>query len=414
MVVEFLLPVSEIVFLLGAALFFGYSFSLFFERFGIPNVLVYIIVGFLAGIVLREVEPGFLESESYEYWFKFVENIALGLIGFKIGTEMEFKMLREHSRVIVIVTLMQVIVTFLLVFAGTYVFTQNLLLSLIFGGLATATAPAATIEIIRRFKAKGPLTQRIQWVLAFDDVLAVLVVEAIISYAAISLIGDTVTVGGYLVSVSREIFLAIILGIVVGYVLDVMIEKMKRKLEMMEVTLGALIFTIGLAMTLHTSVILACMTVGALTVNREGNNYEQASDYLEIIMSPVLIIFFSLVGAKLYLDDFNPFPWIAVIYTVTRVIGKIYGTNYGAKLADASPVVQKNLGMSMLPQGGVALGLMAVASDLMIEAGLTDIANLLITTIVISTVFSEAFGSYFSLRALKSAGEVGMADDMDL
>jgi len=410
MVVALTIPVSELIFFLGISLVLGYGSSMLLKHYGIPNVLIYIIVGFLVGNLLV---PEVQSTESFKYWFKFVETLALGLIGYQIGTEMKLKLLKKNSRVITFLTLFQVIITFLVVFIAAYYFIGDILLALIFGGLATATAPAATMEIIRKFKAKGPLTSHLQWVLAFDDMLAVLIVEGILAYATISLLGSGVTIIGFVGEIAREILLAVFLGAVVGYLVDVIIEKIDDRMEMMEITLGALIFLMGAALFLHTSVILAAMTVGALTVNREGDNYKRASELLEILMSPILIVFFVLVGSELRFNSFTPLPWFALIYFIVRAAGKIYGTRIGAELSKANTTVKQNLGMGMVPQGGVALGLMAVAADLMIEAGLPDFAQLLISTIVISTVFSEGIGSFLSMYGLKRAGELNKFTGLD-
>lgn len=409
MVADLVLPLSEVILLLGIALTIGYGSSMVLHKLGIPNVLVYIVVGFLLGNFLVS---DILNTESYQYWFRFIENIALGLIGFKIGTEMEIHLLKEHSRLITILTLSQVIITFILVTGAALLFTGHLIISLIFGGLATATAPAATMEIIRKFRAEGPLTKRLQWVLAFDDVLAVLIVEAILAYATIALIGESITLVSYGIAMAQEIILAIVIGLVVGFALDIFIERLDNKLEMMEISLGALILVMGLALYLHTSVILAAMAVGALTVNREGDNYKEAGILLEIIMSPILIIFFVLVGAELQFSAFNPFPWFAITYFVVRAIGKIYGTNFGAYIAKAEPNVKNNLGLGMLPQGGVALGLMHIAAELFIEADFPEYAAFLLTTIVISTVFSEGIGSFTAMFALDRAGELNKKLDI--
>lgn len=401
-----ILSLTEIIFYLGLSLTLGYSLSFLLEKYGIPNVVIYLIIGFIiSNIFLTELYG----THEFDFWFHLMETITLGLIGFKIGIEMEMKLLKKHSKVITILVLFEVLGAFIVVFILTYVFTQIFILSLILAGLATATAPAATIEVIRRLKAKGPLTRNLKWVLAFDDVVAVVIVEGILSYLIIQNLGEQLTILNYLVEIGRELGLAVIVGLAFGYILDLFVENREKKNEILELTFAFLILVMGVARFIETSVILSCMVVGMVTVNRAGNNYEKAEDYLDIIMSPILIIFFLFVGAQIHWSDFiDPFPALAFVYFIARSIGKIGGVFLSGNLSGADPVIKSNLGLGLLPQGGVALGLMAVANDILVEAGMADIGALLVVTIVISTVFSEGVGAIGARFALGRAGEINM------
>lgn len=395
----------ELLFYLGLSLFFGYLSSIVLERVGIPNVVVYLMTGFIVGNFFI---PDLYETASLEYWYSFVEALALGLIGFKVGTEMHLGKMKEESFLLFMIILGQIFFSFMLVFIGAYLWTGQIIVSLIFGGLATASAPAATIEIIRKFKASGPLTQRISWSLALIDVAAVIIVETILIFSSISLLGDNFSILPIFESIGTEIGYALVLGTVAGFVLDPILERLDDNLQMMEITLATLILTVGIADWIHASVIISTITVGAVTVNREGDNYEQAVDILEIAMSPILILFFVLVGSEIRLELFSPdvFPWFALVYLVLRAIGKVGGSFIGARLGNGSPEVQKYLGLGMLPQGGLVLGLITVAEHILTEAGRSDIGDLVVVSIIIATFFSEALGSFGAVYGLGKANEL--------
>ena len=197
-------------------------------------------------------------------WFLLVETLALGLIGFKIGTELKFSLLKEHPRFIIIVLIAEAGAAFILVFFVVLLFEGSLIIAIVLAGLATATAPAVTIEILRKKKAAGPLTTRIQWILAFDDVIAITVVEAVLVYLEVSL-GGSATIFNVIEGFLREVGIAVVLGIVVGIGLDVILERMDDELEMMELSLAILIFVMGAAHYMDTSVITAYMVVGIVS-----------------------------------------------------------------------------------------------------------------------------------------------------
>lgn len=347
-------------------------------------------------------------EHELDEWFVLVETLALGLIGFKIGTELKFELLKEHPKFIIIVLMAEAGGAFIIVFFAVLAFDGNFLIALVLAGLATATAPAATIEILRKKKAAGPLTSRIQWILAFDDVIAIMIVEAILVYLEVSL-GGSATVLKIFTGFMHEVGLAVLLGTVVGYLMDVIVERMEDELEMMELSLAMLIFVMGAAHYLDTSVISACMVVGIVATNRLGENYARMSDLLEVVMSPIVMLFFVLVGTRVVFDDFSPFPVLALVYLVARSIGKIGGAFTGTAILDSEPVLKNNLGLGLLAQGGVALGLVAIANDILIAGGEPDLGSKLITAVVISTIFSEALGSITTTIAVDRSGEGGIS-----
>jgi len=346
--------------------------------------------------------------EELEPWYKITETLALGLIGFKIGTELKIRLLSQESRFITIVLLGEAGGAFSVVFVTIFAYTQDFILAMLLGGIAMATAPAATVEVLRKLRAKGEFTTKIQWILAFDDVIAVVAVEALLVVVIVTL-GGGFTISSFMFGIFQEIGLALLVGLIAGVILNMIVERMEDELEMMELTLGILIFIMGLAAFLETSVILTTMVVGGVVTNLGGDNYEKAGDLLEVIMSPIIMLFFILVGARVTFGDFNPFPIVAIGYLIARSVGVLGGTYLGAKRVDIPEKMKKSLGMGLLAQGGVALGLMTVADEVLTEAGKPEIGALIISTIIISTIFSEAIGAIGTELAVKYNGEDGKA-----
>lgn len=398
---------DEPVFLLVIFFLSGYAISIFLDKYGVPHVVSYILTGFfITNSLLRNINV----TEDLEGWFILFENLALGFIGYKIGIELKIKLLRKETKLLTLLLIGEAGGAFIVVFGAIYLLWSNLLLAILLGGLATATAPAATVEVIRKLKSKGSLTTRIQWLLAFDDVLAVIIVEGILVYLAVSF-GGTLTLTYYFINLGREIGLAIVIGIMIGLILNGLLELVvQTNIRATQLTLVFLFLNIGIAFLLHTSVILSTIVVGITVTNLEGDQYERSEHLMGILMSPMIMMFFILVGAKVSFSDFSPFPMLAIIYLIARTTGVIIGTYLGALSSKVEDKIKNNLGFSLLAQGGVALGLASIANDILSAAGEHEFGKLIVTTIVISTIFSEILGSYGTKFALMRAGEVNKAN----
>lgn len=395
------LAVDELFFIIGIYLSFGYLFSIFLHRFRIPNIVTYLLTGFILSNFVLHQEISTLELETP---YMMIETLALGLIGFLIGTELKIKKLYTERVFVTVVLIAESGFTLLFVFSLTYFFSQNFLLALILGGLSTATAPAATVEIIKRLKAKGKMTERLQWILAFDDLSAIFIVYTIIVFVSVS-IGGHFTLNHFIEGIWHELGIAILIGVSVGIIFDFIIERITDELQMMELTLGVLILVMATAHIIGTSVITTTMVIGAITTNLKGDNYEKAGDLLEVMMSPIIMVFFMFVGSNLKTTAFVPFPWLVLVYLIARTIGKFLGAYTGAVILKTDPRIRNNLGLGLLAQGGVALGLVSIAKDVLVSAGEEELGTTLVTIIVISTVFSEILGGIGTTMGIKRAGE---------
>ena len=399
--VDFLL--ENPVLLLGAFLTTGYLASFTLHKIGVPHIISYLGTGL---ILSNTLFVSLNLVEELDIWFTISESVALGLIGFKIGTELKIKHLKREPRFVVLVTLAETTFAFLIVFSLIFLISHDILFSIILGGLATATAPAATTEVFRKLRAKGQLTTRIKWLLAFDDVVAIIIVEGVLAYL-ITLVGGEMSFASYFAALWGEIGISLLIGLTVGYILDMIIDKMHEGLEMMELTLAVLILVIGLCYYIQTSILIATMTIGAVATNIGGENYKKSGDLLEVIMSPIVMLFFVLVGAKITISDvLSPFPWIALIYLLGRSVGKISGAYIGASKSGSEPIIKNNLGLGLLAQGGVSLGLVSLVNEILANTRFEEIGKLTLTVIIVSTFFSVIIGSFGAKLAVERAGEV--------
>lgn len=398
--------------ILGALLFGGFFVAFLLRQFKIPNVVGFLLAGFIAR---NYFFPTIFEIPEIEIWFELGEAMALGLIGFTIGTELNISKFMKKPKIISALLIAEVSATFIGVYALVYLFTKNFILSLILAGISTSTAPAATIEVIRKNRAEGALSDIFYFLLAFDDLIAIVIVEGVLSYLVV-LTTNSFTIFAFFESILQEIGIAVVVGLLIGIFLDFLIEvRIKDQLEMMEFTLAVLVFTIGFAMYLHTSVVLTTMVIGIVATNKGGNNYEKSKDLLELIMSPVIAVFFVLAGARITFANFFPFPLVIVFYLVGRLGGKFLGPTLMARKLDVSDSVKQNVGTGLLAQGGIALGLVFTAREILAQsanAKLIAIGDLAIAVIIVSTAISELIGSFTVYFGLKRAGELGKASSI--
>ncbi len=395
------------VLIMGLIFVFAYVANLVLKYIRVPNVVSFLLAGFvLSNFIFPEM------VQEVELWFDYSESVALGLIGFAIGTELNFREIMGQSRRIALLLVAEAGGAFVLVYFGVLLFSGDPVFALILGGIATATAPAATVEVIRKTRAEGEMTTILQWLLAFDDLFAIFIVEAILAYLKVIVRGDF-SVGEYFVSLGKEMGLAMVIGLSFGIVLDYIVEKvLKDQLEMMEFTLAVIIFTIGLASYLGTSEIITTMSIGMVVTNRGGDNYSEAKDLLEVIIAPIIAIFFVLVGARIGVSTLVAFPLISIVYLFSRSVGKYSGLYVGSTVLGMRKPIRNNLGLGLMAQGGVALGMASEVEEILGNSSSENyarIGHLVATAVVISTVFSEILGAVGTQLGLQRVGEVNKA-----
>jgi len=394
--------------LLAIALFGGTIGGRLFQKLKIPQVVGYIVIGIAIGqtglnLINQELIKN-LQPLSY---------FALGLIGFMIGGELKKEVLRKYGKQFITILLFEGMVTFFLVFicigffgslffGGMYNFW---VLGLLLGAIASATAPAATTDVLWENRTRGPLTTTILGIVAMDDGLA-LILFAIVSAISTKILGTTGHSFVYTITHPiYEIGGGILVGIIFGLILSKALKKYTQNDKILVFSLGSVLFVLGISLAIKVDMLLAAMTLGVVIVNRTPLISKKVFSLMEGISSPIYILFFVLVGAKLNLRHISILlAAISLIYLLSRTLGKMIGANIGAKVAKAPITVQKYLPFCLFSQAGVAIGLSIVAY----HAFPGDIGNFIVIIIMFSTFIVQLLGPPSVKYAVTQAGEINL------
>ncbi|MFC1709784.1 cation:proton antiporter [Candidatus Omnitrophota bacterium] len=398
----------NILFLLGLALFGGAIGGRLFQKLKIPQVVGYIAIGIAIGESgLKIVGHDVIQSlEPLNYF-------ALGLIGFMIGGELKKQVLLKYGKQFINILFFEgitafVVVTIFIGFAGGLLFGDWKLswaLGLLLGAIASATAPAATTEVLREYKTRGPLTRTVLGIVALDDGLALLLFAIAASIAG-NLTGDIhESVLRTFIHPLYEIGGSIGIGAIAGLVLGKLLKKYTEAARLLAFCIGTVLLVSGLALAIHVDMLLAAMTLGVFITNFTPRKSKELFKLVEGFTPPIYVLFFVLVGAKLNISHMTlPIVLLGCLYLVGRTVGKAIGANFGARISGAPKTVQKYLPYCLLSQAGVAIGLSILASHYFPG----EIGNAIVLIITATAFILEMIGPAFVKFAVTKAEEVGL------
>lgn len=388
---------------LGILLIAGVISANYIRKATLPSVVGWLITGAVLGPSVLKL----LTTESLE-GLGLISDITLGLIGVIIGLEITVGILRQLGGGIVPIILFESFGAFIFVFAGVYLFTHNLPLSLIFGALAPASAPAGTVAVLREYKTKGPLTKALLVVVGADDALAIVIYVFAASYSKVLVSGKELSVLALMGKPLLEIVMAIAVGGGIGWALGFFTQRRKMHDIILPVSLGAVFLCIGLSKLLNFSIILSTVIFGAVLVNVFPRISRRIAQNLEFFIQPFYVCFFVLAGAHLDFKLLLTLGVLGTIYILCRSAGLIGGARMGAIVGKEVPVIKKYLGFGILSQAGVAVGLayLIVKEFSPLGAAGQQIAAQVITTIAATTIIFEIIGPICTKYAIMKAGEV--------
>ena len=398
----------------------------------LPNVTGYIITGiimgpFVFGVLFNNFSyEGIKEGLISQYVDKisWISTIALGFIAFSIGTSFKGSTLKKVGKRAIIITILEAFGASLLVFIALLVahyirpdhISWQMVLTI--SAIASATAPAATLMVIKQYNARGTLVDTLLPVVALDDA------AALILFAILFQLARGMSVGEYsLYSMLAKPLLEILISLVIGAVLGFVISMMNKLFKSRNNRLVLCIFTVFAAVGFYylfkntwmggfeLSSLLICMVAGAIYVNFTKEN-EKTYDALDRFTSPLYMVFFVLSGASLDLSIFGGklgllVVVVALVYIVFRVLGKWIGAFTGASITHSEEKIKKYLGFTLVPQAGVAIGLSTTACKLFNDIpGMSETGNLILAIILTSTLVYELVGPFISKYALTKAGEI--------
>jgi len=369
-----------------------------------PNVTGYLI----AGIIIGPCVFGLISHEQLSGVFKVITDVALAFIAFSIGVEFKLSHFKQIGKSVLIITIAQAITTAILVdivlitLALTTEFV-SLPVAICLGAIATATAPAATLMVVRQYKAKGPVTDTLLPVVAFDDAIGLMVFSVSLAIAKVFENGSAITVQAILLEPLLEIVLSLAIGGAIGFILGLSMKLFKSRSNRLVGCITAIIAGCGLTLIpgLHLSSLLVCMMIGAVYCNMFPDN-EKIMDLCDRWTAPLFMLFFVISGAELDIFNIVNVGIVGIIYIVVRSIGKITGAMWGAGVVKAEPNIRKFLGFTLLPQAGVAIGMAALCNNAM--PGTT--AAQITTVVLCATLIYELVGPVVTKLALSKAGEI--------
>ena len=401
---------------LSVALLAGLLLSRLAKKVQLPAVTAYLVAGVLIGpFMLGKIGiPGLGITSDQIEGFGLISDLALGFIAFSMGSEFRIAQLKKIGKQATFIGVFQALFTTLVVDAALIVLhfiipeAFTLESAIVLGAVATATAPAATLMVVKQYKAKGPVTDILLPVVALDDAVG-LVVFAISFGIARSLGAGSINATSVILEPILEVVLSLALGFVMG-LLFTLCEKYfhsrsKRMavsvtFVMMTVALSSMSFEIG---TVHIgfSSLLACMMLGTVFCNICEVS-EELMERADRWTTPVLILFFVISGAELELSVFADIMVVVIgaVYIISRSLGKYFGAGISAKMAKCNPNVVKYLGITLLPQAGVALGMAIKAIELGPEGAI--VRNITLFAVLIY----EIVGPFLTKVALTKAGDI--------
>jgi len=394
--------------LFGLVVFGGAFGARLFQKFHIPQVVGAVVVGILLGQdVLNLVTPERIEALEPFTMF------ALGIIGFMIGAELRAEVFKKYGRQFFVILFSQGLGAFLLVAFGTSFMAwlisgriyTSIAMGLVLGAIASATAPASTVNVLWEYKTRGPLTAAILAIVALDDALALLLyrgaatgAKALIGAADGSVLGTTLILLG-------EIVGTVLLGFLAGVTLYLLLKFVRADDKILEFSIASLLLIVGVSMIAGIDPILPAMVLGITMANLAPRQSEHVFELIRKFSPPVYISFFVLAGAHIELGRLaSSTAAITAVYITLRVGGKMAGAWFGAKQSRAPAVVRKYLGICLLPQAGVAIGLAILSGQLFS----TEFGKTVIVVVMTETFIIELLGPILVKVGVKKAGEVGM------
>lgn len=406
----------ELLLSLSIALFAGLLLSCLTRIWNLPAVTAYLVAGILIGpfcLGQLGIEGiGFTSLASVQS-LSVISDVALGFIAFTMGNEFRVSELKKVGKQATIIAVFQALVATLFVdlsLFGLHLLMPNTLpLSavLTLGAIATATAPAATLMVVKQYKAEGPLTKMLLPVVALDDMVG-LVVFAISFGIAGALESGRVDLFSVLVDPIVEVVVSLVLGAVIGYAFHFIEQFFHSRSKRLSISVGFVFLAVALSklhfeigpVTVGFSSLLVCMAMGTVFCNLCSFSAE-LMDRLDRWTGPIMVLFFVLSGSDL---DFAVFAdWgiivVGVVYILFRSLGKILGAAVSAKFTKCSPTIQKYLGITLLPQAGVSLGMSLVAMSLSSGSVIRNVC-------LFAVLIYELVGPLFTKIALQKAGEI--------
>lgn len=383
---------------LGIVLLSGLLAEKSVARYKIPAITAYILLGIFIGPHALHIVGGELIGAT-----ELFSNIVLSFIAFNIGENFSVRSFRRIGKSVIAISLMETFMSWILVTAGLYTFFNlPVQISLLYGSIAAATAPTATMMVVRQYKAKGLFTDLLLGIVAIDDAWGIIAFSISLAFAHdFQMDGvldkSLLSIGGGAIGI---ILLSISVGLFVAFFVSKAASLTKKRGDMLTLMLGAVLLNTGICLSFKLSPLLSNMALGSFLINTGSMSFR----FFEPIKSidwPFYIIFYVLAGASLDLRMILTVGFLGLAYILLRIAGKITGAYMGGVIVKSDTITRRYIGLALMPQAGVALGLAIVA-----RASFPSFGTSIFTTIAATTVFYELLGPLFTRYCLQKAGNI--------
>jgi len=382
----------HIIFSAGLLLIMGYIFGQLSERIKLPAITGYIF----AGILLGSSGLHLIHHENMEM-LNILSEITLSFIAVIIGGEFSFFKLKIYGKKIIIITLAQMFLTFGLVSIGLILIGTPRYAAFLLGAISAATAPAATVVIVEKLKARGEFVDYLYGVVALDDAGTVILFSIAFALSISFVTGEDVNISISVLHALLEIVYSLSIGIIGGLIIHFSTRSKRNTNEIKIITVGILFLTTSISISLRLSPLISNMVVGMLLININKQNI-RILKAIEPLAAPLYAIFFAIAGAELSLNIFKDTSvlFAGLLFIFLRAMGKYFGVYFSAAALKVNPKVRNYLGLGLLPQAGVAIGLVlfiqaspAIAGA---SAAVQSEVSKMINIVLMSVFFNELFG----------------------
>jgi Kef-type K+ transport system membrane component KefB len=388
-------PIAIALLTLGSIFLAGLVADIIGRYTRLPRVTLLLLLGVCVGPLGFDLFP-----DSSAEWFPFVADLALVMVAFLLGGELTLALFREHGRAVLVISLVVVAFTAAIVGAGLLMLGWPIPVALLLAAIATSTDPAAVSDVVREANARGPLTKTLLGVVAIDDAWGI----AAMSFALAVVVGIGSPEAARVVALDGFIDLAgaVLVGCALGVPLALLSGRVRSGEPTQAEALGGVMLCGGVALLLDVSFLLAAMTMGVVVANL-GRHHRRPFRAIEGIEWPFLVLFFVLSGASLQVAELGTVAELTLGYVLLRLLGRVVGGWLGSLLCGRSSST-RTLGVALLPQAGIAIGMALVISQHVPEVG-----SVILTATVAGTILFEILGPIFTRLVVIRSGEAAEA-----
>ena len=383
---------------IAIALTAGLILNRIVKKVGLPNVTGYLIAGLLIGPCILNFFPREILAQA-----SVITEVALGFIAFSIGAEFKFADIKKIGSSVFTITLFQALIACIFVNIALFITGFPAPVAITLGAIATATAPAATLMVIRQYNAKGPVTNILLPVVALDDAIGLIIFSISLSVAQVLESGSALSIKSMLLDPLFEISASIIGGSIIGFILCWSLRFFHSKSNKLCLIVATVFMGTALSSTFGLSSLLFNMCIGAVLANMR-NDFGTILAINDEWTPPLFMIFFVLSGAELDLNVLPTVGLMGIVYLIARSAGKYFGAFLGSSLTHQDSNIKKYLGLTLLPQAGVAIGM----SQIVISA-LPEYGGQIRAVVLSATLVYEFVGPLITKIALTKAGEIKKA-----